>query len=307
MRWPDGKAFAFTIFDDTDLSRLPGIRRVYDFLAECGFRTTKSVWPVKGDGPPRVGGATCEDPEYLAWVLELQREGFEIGFHNATYHTSTREETIHGLDTFREMFGHDPHSMAAHAGCREALYWGDSRVSGWRWLAYNLLDRFRHRNKFRGHDANSPYFWGDVCRERVRYVRNFVFGELDTLESCPMMPYHDPRRPYVAQWFASSEGATGPSFVHAIRESEQDRLAERGGACIMYTHLAAGFQEDGELVPEFKRRMRRLAEMNGWFVPVHALLDHIREQRGEHTLTDGERARLERRWLIHRIRTRGTT
>jgi hypothetical protein len=307
MRWPEGRSFAFTIFDDTDLSRLPDIKRVYDVIAECGFRTTKSVWPLRGEGPPKVGGSTCEDPAYLAWVHELKREGFEIGFHNATYHTSSREETIRGLDRFRELFGHDPRTMANHAGCREGIYWGSARVSGWRRLAYNVLDRGRHRNMFQGHRPGTPWFWGDVCRRRITYVRNFVFGGLDTLETCPQLPYHDPDRPYVDQWFASTEGATGPSFIRAIRESEQDRLAERGGACIMYTHLGAGFVEDGRVRPEFQRLMRRLAGLGGWLVPVHVLLDYIRRERGEHRLSPRERARLERRWLAHRIRTRGTT
>ena len=29
-----------------------------------------------------------------------------------------------------------------------------------------------------GHVPDSPYFWGDLCRQRIRYVRNFVFGGL---------------------------------------------------------------------------------------------------------------------------------
>jgi hypothetical protein len=52
----------------------------------------------------------------------------------------------------------------------------------------------------------------------------------------------------------------------------------------------------------------RLSRMNGWFVPVHVLLDYLRlAQSGERLLTDHQRTRLERRWLLHKIRTRGTT
>ena len=95
--WPDGKSFAFTIFDDTDDASLPDIKLVYDLLADLGFKTTKSVWPIKGNQPPLIGGTTCENAECLAWILRLQESGFEIGLHNITFHTSSREETIEEL------------------------------------------------------------------------------------------------------------------------------------------------------------------------------------------------------------------
>ena len=41
--WPQGKKFAFTIFDDTDLSKPGNYEVVYDFLRDLGFKTTKSV------------------------------------------------------------------------------------------------------------------------------------------------------------------------------------------------------------------------------------------------------------------------
>ena len=75
MKWPDNKRFAFTVFDDTDFSTVENTRPVYAFLAECGLRTTKSVWPVKGERKPFIGGATCEEPDYLGWVETLQTEG----------------------------------------------------------------------------------------------------------------------------------------------------------------------------------------------------------------------------------------
>jgi hypothetical protein len=56
IQWPDGKDFAFTIFDDTDRSTFATVRDVYAFLSDCGFRTTKSVWPVGGKQTPVNGG-----------------------------------------------------------------------------------------------------------------------------------------------------------------------------------------------------------------------------------------------------------
>ena len=157
-----------------------------------------------------------------------------------------------------------------------------------------------------GHIKNSPLFWGDLCREKIKYVRNFTFGDINTLKACPMMPYHDPARPYVNYWFASSEGARIESFNAMMSEDNQDRLVREGGACIMYAHLASGFLENGKINTRFKVLMERLSRMNGWFVPVHTLLDFILQVRGEHTITQAERIALERKWLWHKIvHTRG--
>jgi hypothetical protein len=122
------------------------------------------------------------------------------------------------------------------------------------------------------------------------------------------MPYHDPDRPYVNYWFAVTEGATVNSFNSMLKEENQDRLAGEGGACIMYTHLACGFQEKGKLNKSFQTLMERLSKMNGWFVPVQGLLDHILSTRGHHGICRSERSWIERKWLMHKIlNTHGTS
>ena len=128
--WPEGKRFAFTVFDDTDEATLGNVAPVYAFLEELGLRTTKSVWPARGAREPLIGGSTCDDPDYLDWVRGLAERGFEIAFHMATYHTSTREETVAALERFREVFGRYPRSMANHArranscaSCRDKIAW----------------------------------------------------------------------------------------------------------------------------------------------------------------------------------------
>lgn len=83
VEWPDGRAFAFTVFDDTDLATVENVGPVYALLRDLGLRTTKSVWASAGEGVPHIGGATCEDPAYRAWTVELQAAGFEIGSHGA--------------------------------------------------------------------------------------------------------------------------------------------------------------------------------------------------------------------------------
>ena len=311
IEWPSGKDFAFTIFDDPDLGTVDNVADIYSFLGEIGLRTTKAVWPIRGNGTPKFGGATCEDEEYLKWVLKLKEQGFEIALHNATYHTSTREQTAIGLDTFHRLFGHYPYSMANHTGCHENIYWGSARMSGVQRLIYKLLlngELNREGVVSEGHIEASPLFWGDLCRSKIKYVRNFVLEDINTLKACPLMPYHDPARPYVNHWFAASEGHSLESFNAMMSEQNQDRLASEGGACIMYTHLAKGFLENRKINSRFKVLMERLSRMNGWFVPVRTVLDFILQTRGNHVITHAERNDLERRWLWHKIvHTRGRT
>lgn len=308
IEWPHGKAFAFTIFDDPDLDSIANASTMYSFLTDLGFRTTKAVWPIRGSGTPKIGGATCEEAPYLALILGLKEQGFEIAFHNATHHTSTREETAHALGVFRRLFGHDPHSMANHSGCSESIYWESARVSGVQRVLYNALhwNLNGKSSRSQGHIETSPLFWGDLCKERIKYVRNFVVGDVNTLRACPVMPYHDPARPYVNSWFAASEGANIDSFIAMLCEKNQDRLAIEGGACIMYTHFTKGFLAHGRMNERFRALMVRLSRLNGWFVPAHTLLDFIQRVRGSHVITPSERTDLERRWLWHKIlHTRG--
>jgi hypothetical protein len=307
IKWPDGKTFAFTVLDDTDSATLGNVSPVYDVLADLGFRTTKSVWPLSGDLQKAfLPGDTCEDPDYRAWLLGLQEQGFEIASHGATYHTSKREETIRGLDEYKNIFGGDPVTCIQHGNNAEAVYWGRSRLSGVNAIAYTLMTRFRQWNHWRGHVEGDPLFWGDVCKDRVKYVRNFVFPEINTLRACPSMPYHDPARPYVNYWFASTDGADLDAFNRVLCPENQDALEAEGGACIMYTHFAAGFADGGKVNDLWRGRMERLAKKNGWFVPVATLLDYIEQHRGHRNITRAERARLERKWLNYKIRV-GTT
>ncbi len=305
--WPGRKRFAFTIFDDTDLETVDNGPGVYAFLTELGMRVTKSVWVLPPAGEALYGGSSCADPDYLTWALELQRQGHEIALHNVASSTSRREETLAGLDRFRELFGHDPRTLANHVGNLEAIYHGEERVTGARRALYNVLTRGRRRRLFEGHVPGSPLFWGDLCRERVSYVRNFVYRDVDTLAACPYMPYRDSSKPYVAAWFAASEGANPVSFMRTIGEAEQDRLEAEGGLCIMYTHLGAGFWRDGTLHPEFARLMKMLATRDVWFAPVAEVLDHLQRVRGVTDIGSRQRRELEWRWLRDKVRAHSTS
>jgi hypothetical protein len=133
-----------------------------------------------------------------------------------------------------------------------------------------------------------------------------VFDDIDTLRACPLMPYHDPDRPYVRAWFASSNGCWCRHYLECLSEERQDELEASGGACIVYTHFASEFQTAAGLDPRFKRLMRRLAGKNGWFAPVSAILDHIARQRGTVELSTLARQRLEWRWFRRKLLVGGT-
>ncbi len=307
VRWPDGKQFAFTIFDDPDGQTVEVGRRVYGVLADLGFRTTRGVWPGRPVRTPNSKGAACDDEGYRRHTQALQTLGFEVGYHNHTKHSSTRDEIIGGLDAFRDYFGHDPMAMANHYNA-DAIYWGPARLTPPVRGLYVVATAGRTNGRHFGHVPGHPSFWGDVCRERVRYCRNFVFADVNTLRACPWMPYHDESKPLVNAWYASTEGSDAPRFVAAVSEANQDRLEAEGGACIMYTHFGHRFvdEADGTLLPRFTTLMRRLSRKNGWFVPVSALLDYLGTQHGVTELDPRRRRRLEARWLWEKL-FRGTS
>lgn len=306
-RWPGGARFAFTIFDDTDMMTMENGPPVYDVLTDLGFRVTKSVWPVGPDGPARLGGATCEDPTYLSWVRSLQEAGHEIGIHNASDHPSKRPTTERALDRFTELFGHHPRVGADHVGNREAMYWGPRRLTGIRSKAYHLGTAAIRPNRpgTEGEIPTSEYFWGDLLRDRIDYWRNFTFYDTNTLRACPDLPYHDPTRPYVNWWFASSHAPTVEPFLTLLAPENLDRLEAEGGACIVYTHLALRFTDDGVVDPRVVRTLEDVAARGAWLAPVSEVLDHIRAERAhDRPITNRQRSRMENRWILDQARAR---
>lgn len=300
-RFPGNKRFAFTVFDDTDNSAVKNVSPVYRFLDEIGMRTTKSVWVLPNVPGTMIGGSHLYDREYLSWVQRL--EGFEIALHNVRNADATRAVVEKGLREFENLLGFRPRAHANHSCNRENVYWGPARLSYRTTRAlYNLATHFGCTSCYQGHQPNSEYFWGDICKERIDYVRNFVVKEINLDRVNPSMPYHNPAQPLVNFWFSSCEGATVDSFCDTLSEANQDRLEAESGVCIMYTHFASGFSVDGKLHPRFERLMRRLGKKDGWFVPVSTLLDNLRLQRKDAILA-GELAALEWRWLREKLRS----
>jgi len=303
MRWPNGHRFAFTVVDDTDMATVANVKPVYDLLAGLGMKTTKTAWIFASKDAPKDCGATCQDPDYLDWLLSLKRQGFEIASHHAAPLTSSREITNLALSKFHELFGTEEILFCNHNICGQNIYWSDARVSGWRRVLYNLATRGRKKSISRGHVQGDPLFWGDLCHQHVRYVRNFVFDELDALAVCPEQPYHDPSRPYVKFWFTAADGFNVKRFLVNFTADRLKRLEEVGGLCIAYVHFAYDFVKNGSVNVEFRKRMEFLSTLNGWFVPASQILDYLRQgaDSSQRTITPERLRQLETKWLFEKM------
>lgn len=310
IKWPDNKQFAFTIFDDCDRQQLDKIKPIYDFLSDVGLRTTKSVWVLnknsnESNQDPIIGiGDTCENSDYRNFALKLQNDGFEIGLHNVCY-TSAKRDTIRvGIQRFIHIFGDYPIAMANHNSNLDNMYWGYARINNFlNRKFYMLLTKNKYKNDSFGHNESNDYFWGDICFEKIKYMRNFVFNDINTLKACPQMPYHDGRKPFVKYWFASSNGANVRFFNSCIAEKNQDRLIGENGACIMYTHFAAGFYDNEvkSLNRRFKSLIGRIASKNGWFCTVSELLDYLLSMKIDNEIDSKNLNAIERKWVFDQM------
>jgi hypothetical protein len=306
MLLPPGKRFAFSVLDDTDDSTLENVQPVYAMLRDYGLRTTKTVWPMDCPEGSRnyFAAETLQDKKYLRFVHELVADGFEVAFHGATMESSPRARTLEGLEFMRSEFGSYPRLFCNHGQNLENLYWGSKRfhTAPLRMLS-RALTRER-RGSFEGEQEGSTFFWGDVCRERIQYVRNFTFGRLNVLQADPAMPYHVASAPYVRYWFSTADAPNVEAFNRLLSPRSIDRLEATGGVCIVSTHFGKGFTEDGRVNPETAARFRYLADKAGWFVPVSDLLDRLLDAGRGRTLQPSEVLRLELRFLTDRIRQR---
>lgn len=302
LSFPDGASFAFTLLDDTDDTTLENGRPIYSLLAQLGFRTTKTVWPLDtppGEQGPYFAGETLQRPGYLSWVRKLAAQGFEIAFHNASMGSSRREKTLRALDFLeREV----PGSLTLHCNHgqnRENLYWGRTRYGNpVLSRAYSLSMSLRGIPPMEGHVPDSDYFWGDVAHERFRYVRAFAYPRLDCSRIPPGRPFFDPEKPYVRRWFNTADAPDVEAFRRLLSRSAIDSLAAAGGWAVVSTHMGKGFCTGGRVDGEVEEILRYIASLNGWFVPVTELLDHLWRQLGSHTLRPTERLAMECRHAL---------
>lgn len=299
--WPQGKEFAFTVIDDTDNACLANVRPVYDLLEELGFRTTKTVWVY----PPRRGnlyrGSSLQDAEYRSWILELQRSGFEIALHNVGSGVFTRRQILDGLNQYISIIGNPPQMQINHSSNPDNIYWGSKRFG----FPVNLLHCAVSSARFYGEDPDSPFFWGDACRDSIKYIRSHVFNEINTLRADPYMPYCFKRRPFSGFWFSSSDGRDVERFNRLLDPKNVKRLFGEQGACIVYTHFASGFVKDGKVDSRTQLTLESIARLPGWYVPASELLDWLLERKyfsKNYELAWRQQMGLDVRWLMKRAR-----
>lgn len=300
IEYPDGKRFAFTIFDDTDVATLESIRPVYDLLYELGLRTTKTVWANEYRGESSyAGSATLAEQPYCEYLQLLQSRGFEIAFHGATMETALRPDTARALKKFRQVFGTGPTAYAAHAQNRDNPYWGKYRFQFPLWRALYTLLVGRNDPNYAGHVEDSDVYWLDLVPE-LRYSRSFTYDGIDLHKITSRIPYRTAATPGVKAWFPSCDADNVEDFLELLKPENQELLEARGGLCILSTHLGKGFVRQGQVLARVARALDALSRRNGWFVPVTPLLDFLVDQMGELTTVKGwPLFRLEGLWFIH--------
>ncbi len=299
--WPHGKRFAFTIIDDTDNATVSNVKPVYDLLLQLGMITTKTVWVYPSRD--QFTGETLQDAHYLAWILELKQQGFEIGMHNVGSGSFTREEILAGLELFREKLGQYPHMHINHSRNPDNLFWGYKRFG---FPLRQLQQLMKSRSYFEGEDPASKHFWGDAAKQHIRFIRNHVFNRLDLATVDTHSPYRvRSKEKYSNYWFSSSDGHTVDQFTALISKENVDRLAAQGGYSIVYTHFASGFVKEGKVHEEFRKNLEYLAAQGGWFVPAGTLLEFLRKQKtGDGPLSGFGQFRLDMAWLVERVQKR---
>jgi hypothetical protein len=300
--FPAGKRFAFSIIDDTDMATLDRLKPIYAVLEQRGLRTTKTVWMYEASelSKPANRGDSLRDPAYRQFILDLQRKGFEIALHGVRGGSSRRADVIRGFEDFKATFGSYPRMYINHAANRENIYWGSHLFSFalYRWIAGLAI-----RQEFSGHDPASPYFWGDVAKDRVQYVRRFTFGASNLLAVNPSFPYRLAEKPYVSFWFPTANGNRVIEFDRLLRPENIARLEREGGVCLVYAHLGSGsYNTSDGIDARFVERITQLSARNGWFVPASEILDHLRAQPSwTGKLSFRERLRVDTTFIVQRL------
>lgn len=306
MKFPGGKKFAFTILDDTDDSTLENVKPVYDCLRHNGLRTTKTVWAMDCPEGSRLffSADTLQRKEYLQFVHELADHGFEIAFHGATMESSRRERTIQALAFIKEEFDVYPTLYCNHGHNRENLYWGRRRFQTEMLRRVVGVLRREEQAYYSGEVEGSDFFWGDLCKQHVRYVRNFTFARLNVLDVNPDMPYYLSETPYVNQWFSTADAPDVVAFTRLLSDENIDALEQAGGVCILSTHFGKRFVKNGVLDSQVERIFHHLGRRPGWYIPVTELLDYLVNVQGKgQRLGRWETFKLEIRFLLDKILT----
>ncbi|MBN1578270.1 MAG: hypothetical protein JW913_17045 [Chitinispirillaceae bacterium] len=286
----------FCITDDTDAATFEGVKIVYDYLSRHGLLTTKTVWPFppkeKSGIPATPGstlrGITLEDAAYRSYCRELHAHGFEIALHGASAGNNKRESTAGAFALLEREFSRTP-VYICHSKNAENIYWGGKTIP-WKWCAG--LAKIGGSHVFSGEKEDSPYFWGDICFENVRFIRLFRTRNTNTLKTNPSMPYHDPRRPFVRGWFS----ATKRSFHDCTTPAALQKLKDEHGLTVLYQYLHRYADHAAHAVDHrFAGAVERLTEDKSiWIRPAGTILTRLQQMQGVFCFY-----RRDRFWLLN--------
>jgi hypothetical protein len=279
MNWPNNKKFAFTIIDDTDNSTFHQNKVIYDFLDSLGFKTTKTVWVY--DSRDQFTGVTLEDPQFCDYLLTLKKKGFELALHNVGSGLFYRDEIIKGLEVFKSKLGDYPNIHINHSSNADNIYWGYERFNGVFRKLFRLI--YGESRIYNGSNPESLHFWGDIHKKYIKYTRNYVFQNINTLKMDKKTPYIDPRKlEYSNYWFSSSDADSKIEFCDLLSNKNIEKLEKQNGACLIYTHFATGFvNEEGNLDNDFVETMIRLSKKNGYYANASQILDFLELQSSD--------------------------
>jgi len=299
MNWPKKKEFAFTIIDDTDNSNINNIKPIYDYLTSKNIKTTKTVWVYPSRD--RYTGQTLQNNNYYKFIKLLKSDGFDIQLHNVGSGNFSRTEIIKGLDEFKQKLGKYPNMHINHCSNADNLYWGHKRFGMILRKTMQIIEGSKKR--FYGDEINSNYFWGDIAKEKIKFIRNRVFNGINTLKYDPKMPFREKRKIFSNYWFSSSDGHNLKQFNNLVTKSNIDKLKREKGLCIVYTHFASDFvDQQGKLDEIFKENINYLSKQNGWFVPANDILEYLLSQKKKDYVSSSYINKLDLRWLIDKIK-----
>lgn len=271
---------AFSIIDDPEGSTAESVRLVYDTLSDLGLRSTKGVWVFESQKTQRRSrkreGVTLQDRPHREYCAELTRRGFEIALHGASSGNDLRERSHAAFEFVERELGRAPIVCASDPWNVECMYGNAELVARGplRWA----LAPLRLGRRSLGEDPTGLRFWGDVCRERIRYMRLFRTPSINTLVANPSMPYFEREKPLVRSWFTVTEhGLAGVTTPESLAT-----LAHENGACLLRQHLVRHVDLDRRRVSEAcGRALRRLrGAPNLWVDTAGAVLDRLRLIQG---------------------------
>lgn len=304
MRFPNNKKFAFTIVDDTDGSTVENTKPIYDFLNDHNIKITKTVWTQPNKSSTDIG-KSLQDPSYLAFVKELQRNGFEIALHGPGDGSYLREEVIKGLEFFKAELGAYPNIHVNHSSfCLNNMYWGSKRFAfPVDWMVKKLYPWYG--KTFFGEIEDSEYFWGDYHKKIITYTRNYNYSGLNLLKEDKATPYiEEGKEKFSNYWFSSTFTPNSNVFNEIVTPQTIDQLEKEGGVAILYTHLA-GFCRDGVINEAFKNTIKYLSQKNGWFAPATPVLDFLlKEKKKKEAITHFQKLRLSVKTIYARYNYR---